>query len=77
MKKPRHQNSKARTRHSDDASLGMPMANANAAVPAQAHTDTLARQVRLARPANWDSMSRKARKNWMAKQSKHLLYLNK
>ena len=37
---------------------------------------TLASQGYLARPANWDSMSRKAGKNWMAKQAKHLIYLN-
>jgi len=37
----------------------------------------LATQEHPARPTNWDSMSRKARKNWMAKQAKHLLYLNK
>jgi hypothetical protein len=48
----------------------MPMANANTVVPAQAHADTLARQVRLTRPANWNSMSRKARKiGWQNKQS--------
>jgi hypothetical protein len=28
------------------------------------------------KPAQWDSINRKARKNWMAKQAKHLLYLN-
>jgi len=38
---------------------------------------TLASQGHLARPANWASMSRKARKKWMAKQAKHLVYLNK
>jgi hypothetical protein len=61
-KKPRIQNPKAKPHHSDDASPGMPMADANIAVPAQAHADTLSRQVRLARPANWDSMSKKASK---------------
>jgi hypothetical protein len=59
----------------------MPVANANTAVPAQAHADTLARQVRLARPANWDSISTKAKNknknNWMAKRAKHLVYFNK
>jgi hypothetical protein len=38
---------------------------------------TLASQGHLARHANRDSMTRKAKKHWMAKQAKHLMYLNK
>ena len=38
---------------------------------------TLASQGHLARPANWDSMTRTARKHWKIKQAKHKKNLHK
>ena len=43
---------------------------------AMAH-HTLSSQEQLARPANWDSMTRTARKHWKIKQAKHKMYLHK
>jgi hypothetical protein len=38
---------------------------------------TLASKEHLARPANWDSMSRTARKHWKTKQAKYKKILHK
>jgi hypothetical protein len=73
-KQPRLQNSEARPRHSDDASLGMPMAKANTAhdhehalVPDQCRE---AAQYRRPKPDNWPSVSSKHQKNWRKQNKK-------
>jgi hypothetical protein len=38
---------------------------------------TLAIKEHLARPANWDSMTRRARKNWKIQQARSKKYLHK
>jgi hypothetical protein len=38
---------------------------------------TLASQGHLARPANWDSMTRRASKHWKTQQAKHKKLLHK
>jgi hypothetical protein len=67
MKKQRVQNAEARLRHLDDSFLGMPTANANTALQAQATTD---RQYTRPKPGNWTSMSINKQKLWRRRYRK-------
>ena len=67
-KKQRAQNAEARLRHPDDASLGMPTANANTALQAQAHADG---QYTRPKPGNWTSMSNNKQKLWRRRHRKY------